>query len=46
MIDKTPLYGVQVRRKIGDKSIQCSRNVKTEAERAKVAKACASLAKI
>lgn len=46
MIDKTPLYGVQVRKKIGDKSIQCSRNVNTEAERAKVAKACASLTKL
>lgn len=45
MIDKTPLYGVQVRKKIGDKSIQCSRNVKTEDERARVAKACASLTK-
>lgn len=46
MIDKTPLYGVQVRKKIGDKSIQCSRNVKTEDERAKVAKACGSLTKL
>lgn len=45
MIDKTPLYGVQIRKKIGDKSIQCSRNVKTDAERANVAKACASLTK-
>jgi hypothetical protein len=45
MMDKTPLYGVQIRKKIGDKSIQCSRNVKTEAERAKVSKACASLTK-
>jgi hypothetical protein len=46
MMDKTPLYGVQVRKKIGDKSLQCSRNVKTEAERAKISKACASLTKM
>jgi hypothetical protein len=46
MMDKTPLYGVQVRKKIGDKSLQCSRNVKTEAERAMISKACTSLTKI
>jgi hypothetical protein len=46
MIDKKPLYGVQIRKKIGDKSIQCGRNVREEAGRASAAKACTSLTKM
>lgn len=46
MIDKKPLYGVQVRKKVGDKELECARNQPSEAARAVAAKACDSLAKI
>ncbi|MFO0615747.1 MAG: hypothetical protein U0414_24345 [Polyangiaceae bacterium] len=46
MMDKKPLYGVQVRKKIGDKQLECSRNVPSEAGRAAAAKACDSLTKL
>lgn len=44
MMDKSPLYGVVVRKKLGDKSIECSRNESSKAARDSVEKACLSLA--
>lgn len=46
MIDKKPLYGVQVRKKIGDKQLECARNQPLEASRGIAAKACDSLVKL
>lgn len=46
MIDKKPLFGVQVRKKLGDKQLECSRNQPSEAARAVAAKACDSLVKL
>jgi hypothetical protein len=43
MLDKTPLYGVQIRRTFGDKQIECGINVPTTAERDCAARACLSL---
>lgn len=44
MMDKAPLYGVVVRKKIGAKSIECARNESSKAARDSVEKACLSLA--
>lgn len=44
MMDKSPLYGAVVRKKVGDKSIECSRNESSKASRDAVMKACLSLA--
>ncbi len=44
MMDKSPLYGVVVRKKLGEKSIECSRNESSKAARDSVEKACLSLA--
>ena len=44
MMDKSPLYGVAVRKKIGAKSIECSRNESSKAARDSVEKACLSIA--
>lgn len=46
MMDKAPLYGVQLRKKVGDKSIECDHNEPSKTARDSVAKACASLAKL
>jgi hypothetical protein len=46
MMDKAPLYGVVVRKKVGDKSFECARNEPSKAARDSVAKACASLVKL
>lgn len=44
MMDKSPLYGVVVRKKLGEKSVECSRNESSKAARDSVEKACLSLA--
>lgn len=44
MMDKSPLYGVVVRKKVGEKSVECSRNESSKAARDSVEKACLSLA--
>lgn len=46
MMDKSPLYGVVVRKKVGDKSIECSRNENSKEARDRVSKACQSITKI
>ena len=46
LMDKAPLYGVLLRKKIGDRSIECARNEPSKDSRDAVAKACASLAKL
>lgn len=43
MMDKTPIYGVKIRKKVGDKLFDCGSNSGSEAERAKVTKICNSL---
>ena len=44
MMDKSPLYGATVRKTIGGKAIECSRNESSKAARDAVMKACLSLA--
>lgn len=43
-MDKAPIYGAVVRKKIGDKSFECARNESSKAARDSVMKACLSLA--
>jgi hypothetical protein len=45
MIDKSPLYGVQIRTTIEGKQYQCGRNDRDQANRDTVARACLSLKK-
>lgn len=44
MMDKSPLYGAVVRKKVGATVIECSRNESSKAARDAVMKACLSLA--
>lgn len=44
MMDKSPLYGATVRKTIGGKAIECTRNESSKAARDAVMKACLSLA--
>ena len=46
MMDKAPLYGVMIRKKVGDKGIECGRNEPTKEARDAVAKACLSISKM
>ncbi len=43
MMDKKPIYGVKLRRKIGEKMFDCGSNTQSEELRAKVLKLCQSL---
>jgi hypothetical protein len=44
MMDKSPIYGATVRKKVGGKAIECTRNESSKAARDAVMKACLSLA--
>jgi hypothetical protein len=44
MMDKSPLYGVVVRKTVGGKALECARNESSKAARDAVLKACLSLA--
>jgi PBP1b-binding outer membrane lipoprotein LpoB len=44
MMDKSPIYGATVRKKVGDKELECTRNESSKAARDAVMKACLSLA--
>jgi hypothetical protein len=45
LVDKEPLFGVVVRKKVGETSVECARNEHSVAARDAVARACVSLAK-